>query len=117
MGDFRNRSQSQMGAKQGYVLDRLYKPQILRTQSKVMLDIIHDFLLADDCALCASTEGDMQWMLDLFAEACANWCSDNQHLEDGSHYQPAQGEPYVEPVITINDKKLKATGNFLILAF
>ena len=37
-----------------------YKPQRLRTQSKVMLDILRDLLFADDCALCASTEGDMQ---------------------------------------------------------
>ena len=47
-----------------------YKPQSLRTQSKGML---RDLLFADDCALCASTDGDMQWMVDLFAEACANF--------------------------------------------
>ena len=28
-----------------------YKPQRLRTQSKVMLDILRDLLFADDCAL------------------------------------------------------------------
>ena len=50
-----------------------YKPQRLRTH-------------ADDCALCASTDGDMQRMVDLFAKACVNW-SDNQHQEDGSHVQ------------------------------
>ena len=30
-----------------------HKPQRLRTQSKVMLDILRDLLFADDCALCA----------------------------------------------------------------
>ena len=38
-----------------------------------MLDILRDLLFADDCALCASTEGKMQRMVDLFAEACANF--------------------------------------------
>ena len=42
-----------------------YKPQRLRTQSKVMLDILRDLLFADDCALCASTEGHMSsWTKD-----------------------------------------------------
>ena len=50
-----------------------YKPLRLRTQSKVMLDILSDLLFADDCALCASTEGKMQRMVDLFAEACVNF--------------------------------------------
>ena len=63
-----------------------YKPQRLRTQSKVMLDILRDLLFADDCALCASTEGKMQRMVDLFAEACANFGLTNyQHKKDGRH--------------------------------
>ena len=33
-----------------------YKTQRLRTQNKVMLDILHDLLFAEDWALCASAE-------------------------------------------------------------
>ena len=87
-----------------------YKLQMLRTQRKVMLDILRDLLwCADDCAHCASTEGDMQWMVDLFAEACANFGLTISIKKMEVMFQPAPGEPYVKPVITINNLKLKVT--------
>ena len=89
-----------------------YKPQRLRTQSKVILDILCDLLFADDCALCASTEGDMQRMVDLFAEACVNFGLTISIKKTEVVFQPAPGESYVEPVITINGQKLKATEKF-----
>ena len=55
-----------------------YKPQRLRTQSKVMLDIFRELLFADDCAHCASNEGNMQRVVAMFDEACVN-LFDNQH--------------------------------------
>ena len=66
-----------------------YKPQRLRTQSKVMLDILRDLLFADDCALCASTEGKMQRMVDLFAKACANFGLTISIKKTGVMFQPA----------------------------
>ena len=89
-----------------------YKPQRLRTQSKVMLDILRDLLFADDCALCASTEGNMQRMVDLFAEACANFGLTISIKKTEVMFQPAPGEPYIEPVITINGQKLEVTKKF-----
>ena len=89
-----------------------YKPQRLRTQSKVMLDILRDLLFADDCALCASSAGDMQRMVDLFAEACANFGLIISIIKTEVMFQPAPGEPYVEPHITINGQRLKVTDKF-----
>ena len=43
-----------------------YKPQRLKAETKIMLDILRDLLFADDCALCASSESEMQRMVDLF---------------------------------------------------
>ena len=77
-----------------------------------MLDSLCDLLFADDCALCAPTEGDMQQMVDLFAEACTNFGLTISIKKTEVMFQPAPGEPYVEPVITINGQKLKATDKF-----
>ena len=50
-----------------------YKPQRLKADTKVMLDMLRDLLFADDCALCASSEREMQHMVDLFSKACKNF--------------------------------------------
>ena len=89
-----------------------YKPQRLRTQSKVLLDILRDLLFADDCALSASTAEDMQRMVDLFAQACANFGLTISIIKTEVMFQPAPGEPYVEPHITINGQRLKVTDKF-----
>ena len=81
-----------------------YKPQRLRTQSKVLLDILRHLLFADDCALSASTAEDMQWMVDLSAQACANFGLTISIIKTEVMFQPAPGEPYVEPHITIINK-------------
>ena len=36
-----------------------YRPQRLKADTKVMLDMLRDLLFADDCALCASSEREM----------------------------------------------------------
>ena len=49
----------------------LYKPTRLKaTKTKVTVDQARDFLFADDCALNASCEEDMQASMDQLAEAC-----------------------------------------------
>ncbi|BHF79658.1 hypothetical protein SprV_0702278000 [Sparganum proliferum] len=43
-----------------------------RFQSRVSTTTVLELLLADDCALKATSEGDMQIRMDLFATACEN---------------------------------------------
>lgn len=42
-------------------------------KTKVMSDIINEFLFADDCALNTATEADMQHNIDKFSAACNNF--------------------------------------------
>ena len=75
-----------------------------------MIDILRDLLFANDCALCASPLGEMQWMVD-----CANFGQTISIKKTEVMFKPAPWEPYVEPVITINGQKLKVTEKFLYL--
>ena len=45
----------------------------LQEETKVTSDTVHDFLLADDCALNAASEADMQHSIDKFAEVYNNF--------------------------------------------
>ena len=45
----------------------------LQAKTKVSTDTINDFLIADDCALNAATEADMQHSVDLLSDACDNF--------------------------------------------
>ena len=54
----------------------------------------------------------MQRMVDLFAEACANFGLIISIKKTEIMFQPAPGEQYVEPVSTFNGQKLKATDKF-----
>ena len=54
----------------------------------------------------------MQRMVDLFAEACANFGLTISIKKMEVMFQPAPGELYIEPVITINGQKLEVTKKF-----
>ena len=92
-----------------------FKPQRLRSRRKVMIDFLRDLLFADDCALCAPSQRDMQHMVDLFAKACKDFGLTISIPKTEVMYQPAPGEPYTEPVICIEGQKLAATDKFVYL--
>ena len=69
-------------------------------------------MFADNCALCASTNGNMQQMVNLFAEACINFGQTISIKKTEVTFHPDSGEQYVEPVITINVQKIKLTEKF-----
>jgi len=77
-----------------------------------MLEILRDILFVDDSALCASTGGKMQRMVDIFAEACANFGLTVSIKKTEIMFQPAPGEPYVEPHITVNGQRHDITDKF-----
>ena len=52
---------------------RIFNPRRLQAITKVKETVIRDFLFADDCALNASTEEEMQHELDCFSSACDNF--------------------------------------------
>ena len=68
---FRN---GDVGIKINYRMDgKLFNLRWLKGKTKVMSEIIKDFLFADDCALNAGSEEDMQESVDKFSTACSNF--------------------------------------------
>ena len=87
----------------------------LQAKTKVSTDTINDFLFADDCALNAATEADMQRSVDKFSDACNNFGLNISTKKTEVMHQPALGKPYVEPNITINGQRLNAVDKFTYL--
>ena len=84
----------------------LFNLRRLQAKTKVHEDTARDFLLADDCALNASRESDMQESMDLFAKACDNFGLTISTKKIEVMHQPAPAAPYTEPNITINSQRL-----------
>ena len=66
------------------------------------------FSLANDCALNAGSEADRQRSVDKFSIACTNFGLTISKTKTEVLHQPAPGNPYVEPNITVNGQKLSA---------
>ena len=94
---------------------KLFNPRRLKAKTKVNEDTARDFLFADDCALNASTQSEMQESVDHFAEACDNFGLTISTKKTEVMHQQAPGLPYTEPAITVNGEKLKAADKFVYL--
>jgi len=80
-----------------------------------LTDIIRDLLFADDCALNANTEADMQCSVDKFSKACTDFGLTISTKKTEVLHQPAPGRDYVEPNITVNGESLKNVDRFTYL--
>ena len=87
----------------------------LQAKTKVRTDTINDLLFADDCALNAASEADMQHSVDKFSAACNNFGLTISTKKTEVLHQPAPGKPYVEPNIIINGQRLNAVDKFTYL--
>ena len=94
---------------------RIFNPRRLQAITKVKETVIRDFLFADDCALNASTEEEMQHELDCFSSACDNFGLTISTTKTEVMYQTAPGKPYHEPCITVKGHKLQAVDSFTYL--
>ena len=79
------------------------------------MDIIMNFLFADDCVLNAVSEADMHCSTDKFSTACTNFDLNVSTKHTEVLHQPAQWKPYVEPNITVNGQRLNAANRFTYL--
>ena len=93
----------------------LFKPSRLKSVRKSHFTVIRDLLFADDCALNAKTQDQMQHQLDLFSQSCDNFGLTISIKKTEVLFQPAPGKPYIEPDIKIKGETLKAVDRFTYL--
>ena len=80
-----------------------------------MTVIIRYFLCADDCALNAGSEADMQRSVDKFSDACNDFGLTISIKKTEVMHQPAPGKPYIEPSVTANSQRLNMVNRFTYL--
>ena len=90
----------------------LFNLRRLKAKTKVKVSTINDFLFADDCALNAASEANMQHSVDKFVETCNDFGLTISTTKTEVMHQPAPGNPYVEPTITINGQRLNVVNRF-----
>ena len=83
--------------------------------TKVTISTIRDLLFADDCALAAPSLEGLQRLCDGFSAAARRFGLIISIKKTEVLYQPAPGEPYVPPAVTIDGKQLKAVETFKYL--
>ena len=107
---------SEIGVGFRYSTDRkLFNPRRLQARTKVHEDTARDFIFADDCALNASTQSDMQGSMDLFTKACDDFGLTISTKKTEVLHQPAPAAPYTEPHITGNGQRLAAVDKFVYI--
>ena len=97
------------------LMARAVQPQeaSVQAKTKVMADIIRDFLFADDsAAINAVSEADRHCRVDTFSTACTNFGLTISTNTTEVLHQPAPGKPYVEPNITVNGQRLNTVNRF-----
>ena len=93
----------------------LFNLRRLQAKTKVREDTARNFLFADDCALNASTESDMQESMDLFAKACDDFGLTISTKKTEVMHQPAPAVPYTEPSITVHGQRLAVVDKLVYL--
>ena len=109
-------NEEKLGIDIRYRYDRsLFDLQKLQSKTRITHDTVNDLLFADDCALNASSETEMQTIVDKFSAACTDFGLTVSTKKTEVMFQPAPGTPYCEPCIHINGKKLNAVEKFTYL--
>ena len=94
---------------------KLYNSRRLQAVTKVKETVIRDFLFADDCALNASPELDMQLQINKFSTACDNFELTISIKKTEVLFQPTPGNQHQEPSITVKGQNLKSVENVTYL--
>ena len=80
---------------------KLFNLRSLQAIGKAKEERVCDFLFADDCALNASSEDEMQWNMDTFSSACDAFGLTISTKKTEVMFQPAPHTNYSDPTITI----------------
>ena len=110
---FRSRD---MGIDLHYRTDgKLFNLRRLQAKTRVQTTTVCDFLFADDCALNATTQQEMQMCMNNFSTACSDFGLTISTKKTEVMHQPAPGALYTEPLISVNGEHLKAAEKFVYL--
>ena len=94
---------------------RLFNIRRLKSQTKLSNILVHEMLFADDCALVAHTEEDLQVIMDRFATSCSSYGLTISLKKTEVMFQPPPGHNYIPTSITIRGTKLNAVDQFTYL--
>nr|VZI45232.1 unnamed protein product [Spirometra erinaceieuropaei] len=94
---------------------RLLKHRRMNFQLRVSTTAIHELLFADDYALNATSEGDIQRSMDLFVSACDSYSLVISTEKTVVMHQPPSDAAYVAPQISMNSAQLQVLDNFIYL--
>ena len=94
---------------------QLFKLSRLTAAGKVSLAMISELLYADDCALVAHSEEDLQVMTRRFGSAFSNFGLTISIKKTEVMHQLAPGAPSQQPSITVNSEELKVVDSFVYL--
>ena len=99
-----------------YRLDgSLFDLRRLNARTKTVERLVHDALFADDCALMAHTEPDLQIIVDRFAEAARLFGLTISLSKTEVMHQPAPGTSEPSPTVSIEGTELKVVEQFTYL--
>ncbi|BHF58866.1 hypothetical protein SprV_0100182100 [Sparganum proliferum] len=87
----------------------------MRLQSRVSATSAHELLFADDCALNATSEEDMQRSMDLLAAACGNFGRIIETDKTVVMHQSPLDTAHGAPQINMNGIQLQAVDNFIYI--
>ena len=94
---------------------KLFNPRRLQAVTKVKETVIRDLLFADDSALGATKEQEMQQGMDGLSSACDNFGLTISTKKTEVMYQPAPGHQDQEPNISVKGQRLPAVEHFTYL--
>jgi hypothetical protein len=89
--------------------------QVEEASTKVTETLIKDLQFVDDCMLTCHSEPDLQCMMTKFTNSAKNYGLQISITKTEVMYQSAPGNPYVEPIITIDNLRLSITKQFKYL--
>ena len=93
----------------------VYKTQRLKSITKISKALVRDLLYADDCAIVAYSEKDLQEMANALSAATKRYGLTISIKKTEVLYQPAPGTTRKDPEIKIDNQKLKNVDAFTYL--
>ena len=91
---------------------KLFNLRRFEAKTKSFNQLVRDLLYADDCDLVTHTEADMQHLMDCISKSCKAFGLTISIEKTEVMFQPAPGNPYAEPSILVDAKRLKVVESF-----